>query len=103
MQGFSDTLRSVLLLLTFFPHGSTVVVGLGLLIVEVSRSHSDTPHLVGVLWKGRRDLFLTTHDTHKKRSSMPPAGPEPAVPVSERPQTHTLDRTATVDLPDSYS
>jgi len=25
-------------------------VGLGLLIVEVSRSHSDTPHSVGLLW-----------------------------------------------------
>ena len=26
---------------------------------------------------------------------MPPAGFEPAVPASERPQTHALDRAAT--------
>ena len=26
---------------------------------------------------------------------MPPAGFEPAIPASERPQTHALDRTAT--------
>ena len=30
-------------------HGSTVLVGLNLLTVEVSRSHSDTPHSVGLL------------------------------------------------------
>jgi hypothetical protein len=27
-------------------------VGLGLLIVEASRSNSDTPHSVGLLWMG---------------------------------------------------
>jgi hypothetical protein len=26
---------------------------------------------------------------------MPPVGFEPAIPVSERPKTHALDRTAT--------
>jgi len=26
------------------------LVGQGLLIIEVSRSHSDTPHSVGLLW-----------------------------------------------------
>jgi hypothetical protein len=26
---------------------------------------------------------------------MPPAGIEPSIPASERPQTHALDRTAT--------
>jgi hypothetical protein len=26
------------------------VVGLGLLIIEASRLHSDTPHSVGLLW-----------------------------------------------------
>jgi len=32
----------------FFVHGSTALVGLDLLIVEVPRSHSDTPHSVGL-------------------------------------------------------
>ena len=32
----------------FFSHGS--IAPRGLLIIETSRSHSDTPHLVGLLW-----------------------------------------------------
>jgi hypothetical protein len=43
----------------------------------------------------RRDLYLTTHNIHKRQTSMPPAGFEPAIPASERPHTHTLDRAAT--------
>jgi hypothetical protein len=42
----------------------------------------------------RRDLYLTTHNTHKRQTSMPLVGFEPAILVSERPQTHALDRTA---------
>jgi hypothetical protein len=34
----------------------------------------------------RRDLYLTTHNTHKRQTSMPPAGFEQAIPASERPQ-----------------
>jgi len=44
---------------------------------------------------GGRDLYLTTHITHKRQTSMPPAGLKPAIPTSERPQTHALDRAAT--------
>jgi hypothetical protein len=43
----------------------------------------------------RRDLYLTTHNTHKRQTSMPPAGLEPTIPASERPQTLPLDRAAT--------
>jgi hypothetical protein len=43
----------------------------------------------------RRDLYLTTHNTLKRQPSMPPAGFEPTVPASERPQIHALDRAAT--------
>jgi hypothetical protein len=43
----------------------------------------------------RRDLYLTTHNTYKRQTSMLPAGFEPTIPVSERPQTHVLDRVAT--------
>jgi hypothetical protein len=42
----------------------------------------------------RRDLYLTTHNTHKRQTYMPPAGFEPAIPAGERPQTHALDGTA---------
>ena len=43
----------------------------------------------------RRDLYLTTHNTHNTQTSMPPVGFEPAISAGERPQTHTLDRAAT--------
>ena len=39
----------VLLFFSDFFHGSTDLVGLGLLIVEVSSSHSDTPQSLGLL------------------------------------------------------
>jgi hypothetical protein len=73
------------------------LVGKDFLVIEASRSHSDTPHSVGLIWTSdqleRRDL--TTHNTHNRRPAMPPAGFEPAIPTSERPQTHALDRAAT--------
>jgi hypothetical protein len=35
----------------FFPSmAQQTLLGQGLLIIEVSRSHSDTPHSVGLLW-----------------------------------------------------
>ena len=44
----------------------------------------------------RRDLYLTTHNTHNRQTSMPLVGFEPTVSAGERPQTsHTLDRAAT--------
>jgi hypothetical protein len=43
----------------------------------------------------RRDLYLTTHNNHNRQTSMPPSGFEPTILVTERPQTHALDRTAT--------
>jgi len=43
----------------------------------------------------RRDLYLTTHNTQHKQTSMPPAGFEPTIPARERPWNHALDREAT--------
>jgi hypothetical protein len=40
-------------------------LGQSILIIEVSQPHSDTPHSVGLLWKSRRNLYLTTHKIHK--------------------------------------
>jgi hypothetical protein len=43
-----------------------------------------------------RDLYLTTHSTHKRQTDIhAPAGFEPAIPTSERPQTYALGRAAT--------
>ena len=43
----------------------------------------------------RRDLYLTTHNTHKRQTSMPSAGFEPTIPASEWPQTQALVSAAT--------
>ena len=43
----------------------------------------------------RRDLYLKTHNTHKRQISMPPVGFEPTISAGERSQTYTLDRAAT--------
>jgi hypothetical protein len=67
------------------------LVGQGLLIIEASRSQ--THHTRLYVWSvRRRDLYLTTHNIHKRETSMFQAGFEPAIPASERPQTHALDR-----------
>jgi len=49
-------------------------------------SPSDTPHSVGLPCTRDRpvaepSLYLTTHNTHKRETSMPPAGFEPADPL----------------------
>ena len=36
----------------------------------------------------RRDLYLTTHDTHNRQISMPPVGFEPTISAVERPQVN---------------
>ena len=38
-----------------------------------------------------RDLYLTTHNNHKRQTSMSPAGFGPAIPATVRPQTHELN------------
>ena len=47
-------------------------------------------------WSARRGhLYLTTHNTHNRQTSMLPVGFEPKISVGERPQTYILDRAAT--------
>jgi hypothetical protein len=38
----------------------------------------------------RRDLYLTTHNTHNRQTSMPPVGFESTISAGERPQTYAL-------------
>jgi hypothetical protein len=40
--------------------GPTAIEGLGLLIVEVSSLHSDTPHSAGMLWTNDRPIIETS-------------------------------------------
>ena len=70
--------------------------GHGLLIIDVSRSHTTTQHSrqdsSGRVIRSCRDLYLTTHNTHNRHTSMPPVGFEPTISTGERPQTYALDR-----------
>ena len=43
----------------------------------------------------RRDHYMTTHTTFTRERTLPPAGFEPAVAASYRPQVLVLDRSAT--------
>ena len=47
----------------------------------------------------RRELYRTTHNTHNRQTTIPPAGFEPKVPARERPQTHPLGLAATGNSP----
>jgi hypothetical protein len=74
------------------------LVGQGPLIIEASRSHSDTPHSVGMLWKGNHpDAETSTwqHTTLTRDTSMAMEGLEPAFPASDPRKTHDLDRAVT--------
>jgi hypothetical protein len=44
---------------------------------------------------GGRNLYLTTHNTHNRQTSMPPVRFEPTISAGERPQTCALDRAVT--------
>jgi hypothetical protein len=91
-------------LITFlFLRAQQPPVGQCFLIIEASRLHSDTPQSVGLLWTGDRPDAETTHNTHKRYISMPPAVIKPAFPRRKGPQTQTLDRAATMSgLTGSY-
>jgi len=82
----------------FFTMAQQPPVGRGLLIIEASRSHSDATQSVGLLWTSHQpDVETSTwqQTSHKTKTSMPPVGFEPAIPASERPQTHVLNRAST--------
>ena len=47
-------------------------------------------------WSARcKDLYLRTHNTHNRETSMPSVGFGPTNTAGERPQTYALDRAAT--------
>jgi hypothetical protein len=60
----------------------------------------DIPHSVGLLCTSDQPVAETSTWQHTTLTSMPPVRFEPAIPVSEMPQTHALDRAATgIDIP----
>jgi hypothetical protein len=81
------------------PHPMTQqsLVGQGLLIVGTSRSHSETPQSVGLLFTSDQPVAETSLPVNteitRDRFSIPTKF-EPAIPTSERQQIHALDRAA---------
>jgi hypothetical protein len=71
----------------------------GLLIIEDSESCSNTPHLVGLLWKSghpnKGTSNLTTHNIHNRQITMHPAGFKPTILASQMLQNYALDIAAT--------
>jgi len=71
--------------------------GYGLLILEVSRSHTTTRYSRQdssgrVISSSQRPL---PDNTHNRQTSMLPVGFERTISAGERPQTYALDRGAT--------
>ena len=74
----------------FIFHVSEFLLDLGLPLFDFSRSHLMRHNTIGRTpsdegWVHCRDLYLTTHNTHKRQTSMPLAGFEPAFSESEVP------------------
>ena len=71
-------------------------MGQDLLVITITHRHTTLGRTPLDEWSAwRRDLYLTTLNTHKTQTSRPPAVFEPTIPASKRPQSHALDRVAT--------
>jgi len=63
--------------------------------LDHTRRHTTLSRTLLDEWSARRrDLYLTTHNTHNTQESIPPAGSETTIPASEQPQIHALDSSA---------
>jgi len=59
----------------FFFHVSTAPVGLGSLVVDISRSNSDTPHSIGLPWINDQPIAETSDKTQNNQKRQPcPSG-----------------------------
>jgi hypothetical protein len=80
------------------PHGATAPSGPGPPHhrgFKITFRHTTLGMIPLDKWSARRiDLYLTTHTTLTRETSMHSVGFETTIPASERPQTHALDREA---------
>jgi hypothetical protein len=76
---------------------STALVDLVLLVVEVSMSHSDTPHSLGHLWTSDRTVADTSDNTlHLQETDIhDPGGIRTRKPNKRLRETHAVERAAT--------
>ena len=81
----------VILKTSFFSHGKTAPCGPGpphYRGFTITLRHTTLGRTPLEEWSARRrDLYLTTHSTHKGQTSMPAAGFECAIQANERPHT----------------
>ena len=83
---------------TIFTTVSQPLPSLGLLIIGLSRSHSDTALSRTPLEERsarRRDLYPKTRTIHTKQTYKPLRRSEHKIPVSEQPDIHALGCAAT--------
>jgi len=83
-SGFSPSMFSSSVIL--FPWRNSPLWALASPLVRLSRLHSDTPHLVGLLWTGDQpdsdNIYRTTHTTLKTDEyPSPSAGFEHVIPA----------------------
>jgi hypothetical protein len=70
----------------------------GLLTVEASRSHSDTPHSVGLFWTSDQSVAETStsqHTTLQETGIHTTGGIQTRIPSMRTSQTHALNRATT--------
>ena len=81
----------------FFTMAQETLASQGVIITQPSRSPSDTPHSVGLLWKNDQPYAETStwQHTTRRQTSMPQERFEPAIPGSKPPQNHAMDRATT--------
>jgi len=83
----------------FPPHGATAPSGPGpphYRGFTMTLRHTTLGRTPLSKWSARRrDPYLTSHSTHNRQTSMPPAGFELTIPASKQPQTHAYDRAVT--------
>jgi len=83
--------------ISYFSMTQQTLVSQGPLIIEASRWYSVIHTTLGRTpldeWSASpRDLYLTTHKTHNRQTSIPPAGLGLTILASERQQTDTFAR-----------
>jgi hypothetical protein len=69
-------------------------VSQGFLVIGVSRSHSGTPHSIGLLSPTQRAVIENKQHSGETDIHDDPVGFVPAIPGYERSQIHALERTA---------
>ena len=69
----------------FSPHGARAPSGPGPLHIEAPVRHATRGRTDMDEWSARRrDLYLTTHNTHRRQTPMLPEGIKPTIPAYEQ-------------------